>query len=787
MSDSLQQCQTFLAAIFEPDDVIEIRCLKPAVKHWCTPADFADLHPQLLRHNSSGKHVYFGGSPRKAAGGSKEEDVALARCVFADFDGGTTADEAWSRIEAAGLPRPTATINSGGGIHAWWRLAETMTDARQWSGIQKGLAAALGSDASIHDWPRIMRLPGFVNHKYPSKPAAALIEVDASRVYPLATLTPFLKPMSQATRAFIAESVITDGGRRETMFRAACDLRDHGWTPDAAEAVLMPRMETFADLSSEDITDCPRQIRNAWKRDPRPASTATARPTARRKPPVPPWRPFPVDALPEPLAAFVAETATAIGCDETYVALPLLTATGAAIGTTHRLQLKPGFAAPAVLWTAIVGESGTSKTPALSAALEHVRDRESELRRQNREDEAEHEAEVTIFEAAMAAWKKASAAGKADSEPPARPMPPAARRALAVDSTVEALAPILADNPRGILLARDELAGWLASMDRYAKGGSGGDEPFYLSAYNGLPHTVDRRTGSRTAIHVEQAALWICGGIQPGVLRRHIGSGQRESGLLARLLLAAPPPRPKAWSEATVATLTIERLHRMLDCLYRLEPEIDEHDRQRPRLVRLSREAKRLWIDFYDQHNLETASHTGDLAAAWSKLEETAARLALVCHLVKLAAYDPLTDAAEPDAELQPETLAAAIRLVAWLKDETKRVYRLLDESDEEQRLRQIDDKAEELIRRKGGSAYPRDLISGLRVIPDTETAEATLTRLVAAGRGRWHNVRPTDTGGRPARRFELMPSAEPTELPEFSSCACADSSEEPETEYVEL
>ncbi|MGC8625428.1 MAG: DUF3987 domain-containing protein [Phycisphaerae bacterium] len=46
------------------------------------------------------------------------------------------------------------------------------------------------------------------------------------------------------------------------------------------------------------------------------------------------------------------------------------------------------------------------------------------------------------------------------------------------DSTVEALASVLAENPRGVLLERDELQGWFASFDRYAKG-SGGD----LAAY----------------------------------------------------------------------------------------------------------------------------------------------------------------------------------------------------------------------------------------------------------------------------------------------------------------
>ena len=60
--------------------------------------------------------------------------------------------------------------------------------------------------------------------------------------------------------------------------------------------------------------------------------------------------PYPVDALPEPLCGFVRAGAKAIGCDPSYVALPLLTVLAAAIGGTRRLLLKRGWSAPAILW-----------------------------------------------------------------------------------------------------------------------------------------------------------------------------------------------------------------------------------------------------------------------------------------------------------------------------------------------------------------------------------------------------------------------------------------------------
>ncbi len=85
------------------------------------------------------------------------------------------------------------------------------------------------------------------------------------------------------------------------------------------------------------------------------------------------WRPFPVDALSEPLRSFVREAAKAIGCDPSFIALPLLAALAAAIGGARCVQLKSGWAEPAILWCAIIGESGTLKTPAFNWALQAIR------------------------------------------------------------------------------------------------------------------------------------------------------------------------------------------------------------------------------------------------------------------------------------------------------------------------------------------------------------------------------------------------------------------------------
>ena len=88
---------------------------------------------------------------------------------------------------------------------------------------------------------------------------------------------------------------------------------------------------------------------------------------------------------------------------------------------------------------------------------------------------------------------------------------------VTTDPTTEALAPILAKNPRGLTVAPDEMTKWVMSMDQY-KGGKGGDRPFYLSAWEGEPVYIDRAKNMREPIAVPHPFLTVIGGLTPDML-----------------------------------------------------------------------------------------------------------------------------------------------------------------------------------------------------------------------------------------------------------------------------
>jgi len=275
--DALDQCIDFLGAIFEPEDIIEYRPLPPSAgRKWAPLSELPAIVEWLERINRDENqrvHAYFGANPRKSVNASQAEGVALARCLFADFDGGVVVEDALARIRTAGYPMPTAIIESGGGVHAWWRLSEPMADAIAWHERMRAISSAVNSDQSVCDWPRIMRLPGFVNWKYEQTPRAHLWDCDPTRIYPLdvfskqAVQSIVVKPksMSDLTRRFLEEGFTLAAGRRQTMFTVACDMAARGWGVAEATNAIMERMRRVG-LRSEEIEDCPRQISNAWKR-----------------------------------------------------------------------------------------------------------------------------------------------------------------------------------------------------------------------------------------------------------------------------------------------------------------------------------------------------------------------------------------------------------------------------------------------------------------------------------------------------------------------------------------
>lgn len=463
---------------------------------------------------------------------------------------------------------------------------------------------------------------------------------------------------------------------------------------------------------------------------------------------VAPWHPFFVSLLPAPLPKIVRGAAAAMGCDESYVVLPLLSALAAAIGNSRVLKLQEQWIEPAVIWTGIVGESGTLKSPALDVALRPFQQREEAAFFEHQSQLDEHERRRRRYRAELSAWKRKCRELDPRAEWPPEPAPPGARPACpsvyAADISVEALAELLLDNPRGVLVAQDELSGWLAAIDS-RRGRRGSDLAHWLTMFGARPLNLKRSAGKRRRYYVPRPAVSVTGGLQPDVLKAALARGNVREGLLPRLLLAYPPVRDRPWIPRPLAPSLVAAWEDLVARLQQLEPDPGPQGRCVPRALVLSPEAREEWRVFYLNWAVARARQTGDPAAAFAKGECYGARLALVCQLVREAT-------GEASGEAVDKTSMHAGQLMArWFTREACRIYARFNGYTHPQDCVNL----LEWIQAKGGVVTTHDVMRGLREYRSLDAAEAALKALAQQNLG-WIEV--IRTNGRPRIEFTLNP-----------------------------
>jgi hypothetical protein len=179
---------------------------------------------------------------------------------------------------------------------------------------------------------------------------------------------------------------------------------------------------------------------------------------------------FPLNVLPPILQQFIQDAAHSLPVPVDLIAGPVLVCLGSAIGAHRQLRLKPRWKAPASLYMACVSDPGTMKTPALGLAAAPVHSQQSQYSQLFQNALAQNDKDQANYLRELDAYKK----NKSDFIPE-KPERPVLQRSWTADVTTERLAGILKENPRGVLILRDELSAWIKSFNQY-KGGKGADK-----------------------------------------------------------------------------------------------------------------------------------------------------------------------------------------------------------------------------------------------------------------------------------------------------------------------
>ena len=293
-------------------------------------------------------------------------------------------------------------------------------------------------------------------------------------------------------------------------------------------------------------------------------------------PPVEPGVPdLAEDLIPKALRPYICDAAERTQIPLCFVAVPAMVAMGSLVGRTVGIYPKQAdnWLVVPNLWGLVIGRPGVLKSPAIKAGLKPLSRLSAEAREIFESDTAERETDMQIARAELEAAKKSVAealkkgtkdaitGAKADLLDMNRRLEQKSgliqKRYTTNDPTIESVGVLLKENPRGILLVRDELYGLLRSMDKF---GREGDREFYLEAWNGDGNEgfdIDRI--GRGHIHIEALCLSIIGGMQPGKFRSYAAGafrgGTGDDGLLQRFQLAV-------WPEFQVLPTVVDPVHR---------------------------------------------------------------------------------------------------------------------------------------------------------------------------------------------------------------------------------
>ena len=538
-------------------------------------------------------------------GGVTAKDITRCLAYYAEFDEGTEADQL-EAVRNSGLPKPSVVVRTGGkSLHFYWLLVEPVANSALWQADMKRLVAHLGSDTSVNDPSRVMRLPGCLymdaNQQPVGRSEVIHVEdqwgfgfpvsysrqdiIDALPVDPTPLLQPTPKPTPQVSADRTAERALeqlqripcrTPGeGSRDKFLRLFWGLV-HILGPDRAAAAMAAHspawaaeddLKAIANDANGSITDGTffGVAREEWGITSPKSEAPGAQPSGVAQG----ADPEDVDLRREALDRFMQaqastidlievfgpfwgqlliDRANAFPCDPTMLLLPMLGYVSSLIGVKASVRVKQGWKEPMVVWGLIAQPASSLKSPAGGVFGKPLAKLQGESAR-------DHAKRLDAFKLKEDAWKQEcrtlkDAAKKADKKPelPDPPESPIPARHYYVESiTIERVAGIHAQpNVPGLIAFHDELADWFASLEKRQQN----DRPKWLKLWTG--QAIKHDTQTSLSAFAESTAMSIVGCIQPDNMSAlhhaegHCNNDTAGDGLWSRFLPVIPAPSHSA-------------------------------------------------------------------------------------------------------------------------------------------------------------------------------------------------------------------------------------------------
>ena len=510
---------------------------------------------------------------------------------------------------------------------------------------------------------------------------------------------------------------------------------------------------------------------------------------------LPPVKTLTSAMMPKLLWDYASNSAERLSVPIEYVAIPLIVSFGSVIGTKLSIYPKmydnwevvPNF------YGAIVGNPSSKKTPSLTEGLKPISYLETLAEKNHLDEKLEHDtqkelnkhmAKVTEKQLSDLAKKlmtqtddnaeisqddlKAKAQELAEAKQNDE-LIPEMKRYSTNDGTIESIGELENKHKNGMLVIRDELTAWLASLDGDA---NSQNKSFFLEGFNGLGNFKVDRIG-RGHIPISTHCLSVIGGIQPDKLEYYLSKtmkGLGNDGLIQRFqLMVYPDPLPNSkerdlppdkQSRDAIYNLfeTIDSMQLGDFMRYGANP-IDEYHK-RP-YYRFTDEAYEVFMNWYDAIKIRASEAEHSIIAEHLiKYTKTVPSLALVFHLV---------DCLEHGTSLGAVNINALRAALAWcevLESHMMRIYSTVTDS-ANIKASYLSEKIMKMARKGADKTDTTDwfehgftarqlIRKGWKGLNDADDVLNALEILVEHNWLSWKVVSSTGQGGRPTERYSI-------------------------------
>lgn len=254
---------------------------------------------------------------------------------------------------------------------------------------------------------------------------------------------------------------------------------------------------------------------------------------------------FPVSIFPDDVIRILKLVETSMNHPIDITGSTLINVFGGMIGNKIKLKMMPGWEAPAIFWTAVVGASGAAKSHPVSFIMDAL----DQIDKRAYKD---YKYELDKYDA----WQNESEEIRKMS----KQQKPKLTQIIVRDTTMEALHATHDYNKNGLIMYRDELKGWLSSMNSYRQGG---DEETWLEIFNNKVASVGRVT--KDPLRIDNSFVNVIGTIQDSVLSKIIS---KENGLVERFLYTKTYKKIEPLSRVRMKQVDIDYLYDAINQIY---------------------------------------------------------------------------------------------------------------------------------------------------------------------------------------------------------------------------